>query len=95
MRINVTESAIQQFSLILLENGIPGSGIRISATQSNCGSPLRMDIEEEEYHGDYIKKVNGIDFFVEKEAVPYLRFVTIDFTGINFKMQGMPERSCS
>jgi Fe-S cluster assembly iron-binding protein IscA len=95
MRINVTERAVQQFRLILIENSIPGSGIRISATLSNCGSPLRMDIEEEEYHGDCTKQVNGIDFFVEKAAITFLRNVTIDFTGINFKMEGMPERSCS
>jgi Fe-S cluster assembly iron-binding protein IscA len=94
MRLNVTERAIQQFRLILLENSIPGSGIRISATQSNCGSPLRMDIEEEAYHGDNIKNVDGVDFFVEKSALIFLRPVTIDFTGINFKMDGMPDRIC-
>jgi Fe-S cluster assembly iron-binding protein IscA len=86
MRLNVTERALQQFRLILLETSIPGSGIRISATQSNCGSPLRMDIEEEAYYGDNIKNVDGVDFFVEKSALIFLRPVTIDFTGINFKM---------
>jgi Fe-S cluster assembly iron-binding protein IscA len=95
MRINITERAIEQFMLILHEGNMPESGIRISATQSKCGHPLRMDIEEESYHGDIVKKLNGIYFFIEKEAEKFLRLVTIDFTGINFKMEGMPESNYS
>lgn len=95
MRIKITEKAIEQFMTILNENNMPESGIRISATQSNCGHPLRMDIEEESYHGDNVKMLNGINFFIEKEAERFLRLVTIDFTGINFKMEGIPERNCS
>ncbi len=95
MRINITERAIEQFMLILHQSTEPESGIRISATQSKCGNPLRMDIEEESYYGDNVKMLNGINFFIEKEAERFLRLVTIDFTGINFKIEGIPERNWS
>lgn len=88
--MKLTEKAIEQLKLVLLENNVPGNGIRISATKRCRGNSLRMDIEDEAFHGDKTINIEGIDFFIENDADKMIRPVIIDYTGVNFKMEGMP-----
>ena len=90
--MKVTDQALMQFKNLILENDLPGAGIRIFTTQGCCSPLIRMSVEKHPLNGDIMLTMDGVNFFIESQAEQMLSDITIDYMDQNFSLKG-PEFS--
>ena len=79
--INVTDNAVRQLQTLLsLRPEDSRKGLRVEVAKGGCsGLHYEMTLGEPE-EGDAIIERDGVQFFIDKESVSYLRDATLDFT---------------
>jgi iron-sulfur cluster assembly protein len=80
--INVTDSAVRQLQSLLsgrAENS--QKGLRVHVAKGGCsGMHYEMELDERK-DGDAVVERDGMQFFIDRDSVPYLRDATLDFSG--------------
>jgi iron-sulfur cluster assembly accessory protein len=78
--LTITDKAAEKAKAILAEEGKESWGIRIyQAGSSCCGPSWGLDLEETPAAGDEIFEKDGMRVFVDKENIPALADMQLDF----------------
>src|SRR4029077_7964793 len=79
--INITDNAVRQLqSLLPAEEENSQNGLRVQVAKGGCsGLHYEMTLDEKK-DGDAVVELDGMQFFIDGESVPYLRGATLDFT---------------
>jgi iron-sulfur cluster assembly protein len=80
--INVTDNAIRQLQSLLSQRaGDSQKGLRVQVAKGGCsGLHYEMELDERK-DGDAVVERDGMQFFIDRDSVPYLRDATLDFSG--------------
>jgi iron-sulfur cluster assembly protein len=80
--INVTDNAVRQLQSLLSQRaGDSRKGLRVQVAKGGCsGLHYEMELDERK-DGDAVVERDGMQFFIDRDSVPYLRNATLDFSG--------------
>ncbi|MFH1390866.1 MAG: iron-sulfur cluster assembly accessory protein [Candidatus Diapherotrites archaeon] len=89
--INLSESAAKKFTELMKKEGKEGWGLKFTITPGGCsGYTYEMDFAEKPEKNDKVIEEKGMQVFVEKEIIPQIKGVRIDYTdglqGAGFKI---------
>lgn len=88
MSIELTDSAIEHVQAMLDSRG-KGLGLRLSTKKSGCtGFAYLVDYADEILDNDSVFESKGIKLVVDKEQLPMLDGMTIDFQKTNMINKG-------
>lgn len=78
--MNISELAAEKLKDILQEEGAPEASLRIVATPAaNGGLSYMMTVEQQVKEEDSVVHANGVSIVVDRESVPLLADVEIDY----------------
>lgn len=80
--ISVTETAAEKINELLVEEGKPGSGLRMYVQGGGCSGfqyGLMIDEGTGDADSDKIFEVNGVRLFVDPISLRYLQNAEVDF----------------
>ena len=77
----LTDLAIERFRAVMeKENLGPGHGVRVAVSSGGCsGMSYGLSFETEARPEDTVLEQGGLRVFIDRESVPYLAGVTIDY----------------
>ena len=80
--INITDNAVRQLrDLLAAQEENSQKGLRVQVAKGGCsGLHYEMTLDEKK-DGDAVVERHGMQFFIDRESVPYLRGATLDFSG--------------
>jgi len=84
--INVTETAAEKISALLIEEGKTGAGLRVFVQGGGCSGfqyGLMIDEGESDAETDQVFEVNGVRLFVDPISIKYLKGAEVDFVDNN------------
>jgi iron-sulfur cluster assembly accessory protein len=84
--INVTETAAEKISELLVEEGKTGAGLRVFVQGGGCSGfqyGLMIDEGESDAETDQVFEVNGVRLFVDPISIKYLKGAEVDFVDNN------------
>ena len=84
--INVTETAAEKISELLVEEGKTGAGLRVFVQGGCCSGfqyGLMIDEGESDAETDQVFEVNGVRLFVDPISIKYLKGAEVDFVDNN------------
>ena len=80
--IDITDNAVRQLrDLLPAREENSQKGLRVQVAKGGCsGLHYEMTLDEKK-DGDAVVERGGMQFFIDRESVPYLRGATLDFSG--------------
>lgn len=87
--MKVTSPAIEVFKNVLTQNENPLAGIRVFNNKGCCGAAIQMTISESPEAEDTQTDIDGVTFFLEKDALEILEGVTIHYEDGSFLIEGL------
>lgn len=80
MDFTLTPAAVRFIRLMLMADGVPGSGFRLAVTPGGCsGLSADMEVRAAPEQGDAVVERDGVKLFLPAESRMLLDGVTIDF----------------
>lgn len=79
--LQLTEVAVERFRRVMEQERLGADyGVRISVNSGGCsGMSYSMSFESQARADDTVLEQDGLKLFVDRESVPYLEGVTVDY----------------
>lgn len=92
--MNITENAANELNKVLDNFDQPGAGVHIFSAAGCCGPSIQMEIAKQPGEDEAVLNIQDIDFFVDKNLLPTMEKITIDYSSNGFLLKGFQGSGC-